>query len=48
MKSSRVMLLFGSELKAHKAHPAFRAEIDRDALTLFLRHREGKDSCYDQ
>ncbi|MDP1537308.1 MAG: asparagine synthase (glutamine-hydrolyzing), partial [Burkholderiales bacterium] len=30
--------LFGSELKALKAHPAFRAEIDRDALTLFLRH----------
>ncbi len=31
-------LLFGSELKALKAHPMFRAEIDRDALTLFLRH----------
>ncbi|MHB8759487.1 MAG: asparagine synthetase B family protein, partial [Thiobacillus sp.] len=30
--------LFGSELKALKAHPAFRAEIDRDALALFLRH----------
>lgn len=30
--------LFGSELKALKAHPAFRGEIDRDALTLFLRH----------
>lgn len=30
--------LFGSELKALKMHPAFRAEIDRDALTLFLRH----------
>lgn len=30
--------LFGSELKAIKAHPSFRAEIDRDALTLFLRH----------
>ena len=30
--------LFGSELKALKAHPAFCAEIDRDALTLFLRH----------
>ncbi|MDP1927117.1 MAG: asparagine synthase (glutamine-hydrolyzing) [Thiobacillus sp.] len=30
--------LFGSELKALMAHPAFRAGIDRDALTLFLRH----------
>jgi len=30
--------LFGSELKAIKAHPAFRAEIDRDAITLQLRH----------
>lgn len=30
--------LFGSELKALKAHPAFRAEINRDALALFLRH----------
>jgi asparagine synthase (glutamine-hydrolysing) len=32
------MLLFASELKALRAHPAFRAEIDRDALALFLRH----------
>jgi len=31
-------LLFGSELKAFKAHPAFKAEIDRNALALFLRH----------
>jgi asparagine synthase (glutamine-hydrolysing) len=31
-------LLFGSELKAFKPHPDFRAEIDREALTLFLRH----------
>ncbi len=30
--------LFGSELKAIKAHPAFKSEVDRDALTLFLRH----------
>jgi asparagine synthase (glutamine-hydrolysing) len=31
-------LLFGSELKALKAHPAFNATIDRNALTLYLRH----------
>lgn len=30
-------LLFGSELKALKAHPAFKPEVDRDALALFLR-----------
>lgn len=30
--------LFGSELKALKAHPAFKAEIDRGALALLLRH----------
>lgn len=32
------MLLFGSELKALKIHPAFCADIDRDALALYLRH----------
>lgn len=32
------IFLFGSELKALKAHPAFRCEIDRNALTLLLRH----------
>ena len=30
--------LFGSELKALRAHPAFHAEIDRGALALFIRH----------
>lgn len=30
-------LLFGSELKALRAHPAWRAEIDRGALAEFLR-----------
>lgn len=32
------VFLFGSELKALKAHPAFAAEIDRDALCLLMRH----------
>jgi asparagine synthase (glutamine-hydrolysing) len=30
-------LLFGSELRALMAHPAFRAEIDREAVSAFLR-----------
>jgi len=32
------VFLFGSELKALKAHPAFKADVDRDALCLFLRY----------
>lgn len=32
------VFLFGSELKALRTHPSFRGEIDRDALTLFMRH----------
>ena len=31
-------LLFGSELKALKAHPAFSGKVDRNALALLLRH----------
>lgn len=31
-------LLFGSELKMLRAYPRFDAEVDRDALTLLLRH----------
>ncbi|MGH8559847.1 MAG: asparagine synthase (glutamine-hydrolyzing) [Methylococcales bacterium] len=30
--------LFGSELKALRAHPAFLGEVDRDALALYLRY----------
>ena len=32
------VFVFGSELKALKAHPAFRTEIDRGALALFLKY----------
>jgi asparagine synthase (glutamine-hydrolysing) len=31
-------LVFGSELKALRAFPGFRGEIDRGAVALFLRH----------
>jgi asparagine synthase (glutamine-hydrolysing) len=30
--------LFGSELKALRAHPAFDAAVDRDVVALYLRH----------
>jgi asparagine synthase (glutamine-hydrolysing) len=42
--------LFGSELKALKAHPAFRAGIDRGALALLLRHNyvPGPYSIYER
>ena len=32
------VLLFGSELKALRAHPAWDAPIDRDALTAYFRY----------
>ena len=32
------VFMFGSELKALASHPSFNAEIDREALVLFLRH----------
>ena len=32
------VFLFGSELKALRAHPAFSASVDRGALVLLLRH----------
>lgn len=35
---SKGTFLFGSELKSLAAHPDFRAEIDRDSLSLFVRH----------
>jgi asparagine synthase (glutamine-hydrolysing) len=30
--------VFGSELKALRAHPRWQAEIDRDSLALYMRH----------
>jgi asparagine synthase (glutamine-hydrolysing) len=30
--------IFGSELKALRAHPRWHGEIDRDALALYMRH----------
>lgn len=32
------LILFGSELRVLKAHPRFRADINRDAVASFLRH----------
>lgn len=32
------VFLFGSELKALQRHPAWRGDIDRGALALFMRH----------
>jgi asparagine synthase (glutamine-hydrolysing) len=32
------VFLFGSELKALRAHPQWDSEVDPEALTLFLRH----------
>jgi asparagine synthase (glutamine-hydrolysing) len=32
------VLLFGSELKALRRHPAWQGEIDRDAVALFMRY----------
>lgn len=37
-KGARAAFLFGSELKALQAHPAFEQEVDRDSLGLFMQH----------
>lgn len=37
-QGGKASFLFGSELKALKAHPAFAADIDRNALALLMRH----------
>lgn len=45
---SAAVFLFGSELKALRAHPAFTAPISRDALCLYMRHNNvgGANSIY--
>jgi asparagine synthase (glutamine-hydrolysing) len=42
------VFLFGSELKALRAHPAFVAQINRDALCSYMRHNNvgGAHSIY--
>jgi asparagine synthase (glutamine-hydrolysing) len=37
-QGERASFLFGSELKALRAHPAFCPTVNRDALCLFMRH----------
>lgn len=34
----QTVLLFGSELKALRAHPAFKTEVSRDALSSYMRN----------
>ncbi|MHA7681458.1 asparagine synthase (glutamine-hydrolyzing) [Cupriavidus sp. PET2-C1] len=42
------VFLFGSELKALHAHPAFERQVSRDALCLYMRHNNvgGEYSIY--
>jgi len=42
------LLLFGSELRALRAHPGFRPEIDRGALGRYLQHGycSGEETIY--
>lgn len=35
---ANAVFLFGSELKALRAHPAFSASVSRESLALFMRH----------
>lgn len=37
-QGQQACMLFGSELKALQAHPAFEAQINRGALALLMRH----------
>lgn len=37
-QGEKACFMFGSELKALRAHPDFCSEVNRDALCLFMRH----------
>ncbi|MEI8303991.1 MAG: asparagine synthase (glutamine-hydrolyzing) [Burkholderiales bacterium] len=47
-QGSGAVFLFGSELSALRRHPAFAAEVNRDALALYMRHNciGGENSIY--
>ncbi len=47
-QGSAAAFLFGSELSALRRHPAFTAEVNRDALALYMRHNciGGEHSIY--
>lgn len=47
-QGSGAAFLFGSELSALRRHPAFAAEVNRDALALYMRHNciGGEHSIY--
>lgn len=47
-QGSKAAFLFGSELSALRQHPAFEANIDRDAIALYMRHSciGGEHSIY--
>jgi asparagine synthase (glutamine-hydrolysing) len=48
-RGNAAVFMFGSELKALRAHPAFGAQISRDALCLYMRHNNvgGSHSIYE-
>lgn len=47
-QGSGAVFLFGSELSALRRHPSFAAEVNRDALALYMRHNciGGAQSIY--
>ena len=47
-QGSQAIFLFGSDLSALRRHPSFSAEVNRDALALYMRHNciGGEQSIY--